>query len=156
MFRKAVFSIVAAAVALQATVAFADGVRWEGVKSGGISLQKKAPRPNGLKVRFADTFQQGGAAKATAGTTRLGRTNYAKYGRVAPSEKARFATTKHLSHKAKAPGHPKAVVAKHVHFDPKGNRVYKIEKSGKSKPVSHGAPRTGAKHFRTAHSTTCL
>ncbi len=139
MFSKTIVTTVAIAVALHATAAFADGVSWNGVKTGGISLQQKAPRPNGLNVRFADQFRKGGAPKATAGTMRLGSTNYAKYGRVAPSENARFGTTSHLTRNAKAP----ALKTRQVHFDPKGNRVYEIEKSGRSRPVTGGAKVTG-------------
>lgn len=143
MFRNLIVSAVAAAIAFQATAALADGATWGGAKTGGISLQQKAPRSNGLHVRFADQVQRGGAPKASARTTRLGSTNYAKYGRVAPNENARFGTTSHVTKKSKAPGFAPAKQAKHVQFDRKGNRVYKIEKSGKSNPVTHGAPRSG-------------
>jgi len=139
MFSKTIVTTVAIAVALHATAAFADGLNWNGVKTGGISLHRKAPRSNGMHVRFADTFQKGGAPKASAGTMRLGSTNYAKYGRVAPDENARFGTTSHLKRKAEAP----SLKTKQVHFDPKRNRVYEIEKSGRSRPVTGGAKVTG-------------
>jgi hypothetical protein len=139
MFSKTIVTTVAIAVALHATAAFADGLNWNGVKTGGISLHQKAPRPDGLNVRFADQFPKSGAPKVSAGTMRLGSTNYAKYGRVAPDEDARFGTTSHLKRKAEAP----SLKTKQVHFDAKRNRVYEIEKSGRSRPVTSGATTTG-------------
>jgi hypothetical protein len=134
MFSKTIVATVAIAVALHATAAFADGL-----KTGGIAVHQKAPRSNGMHVRFADMFHKVEAPKASAGTMRLGSTNYAKYGRVAPNENARFGTTSHLKPKSEAP----SLKTKQVHFDPKSNRVYAIEKSGRSKPVTGGAKVTG-------------
>jgi len=137
MFIKAVISTVGLAVALNATAAFADNIRWNGAQSGGASIQKKAPRPNGMNVRFADQFKKGGTVKATTGGMRLGSTPYSKYQRVAPSGKARFGTTAHVTKKG---ANAKATVrtpAKRVHFDSSKNTVRKIEKIGQ-RPVNGG------------------
>jgi len=95
MFFKTVISAIAVTVALNATAAFADNLTREGAKSGGIAVTQKAPRSNGLKVRFADYFQKAPATKASKG----------------------------------------------VHFDSSKNKVFKIEKSGNSRPVSAGKPK---------------
>jgi hypothetical protein len=54
MFSKILVSAITIAAALSATTAFADNLNWNGLDTGGVRLQQKAPRSNGMHVRFAE------------------------------------------------------------------------------------------------------
>lgn len=122
MFIKTVLATVALAVAVNATSALADNLRWDGAKSGGISITKKTKRPNGLNVRFADQFRKAPAAKAKTGARRFG-------------------TTAHVRNKSASVKAQVGTPAKRVQFDSSKNKVRRIGKVGNSRPVNAGAPK---------------